>query len=69
MHGTFNHTGVPKGRPTPEDIMFALANELYPGQSVSYQGRVYQLLFIQKGLAFLAGLLAPVPEGKLVAVG
>lgn len=49
--------------------MFALRNELYPGQTVSYQGRSFPLLVIQGGLAFLAGLTSPVPASKLVQVG
>ena len=68
MHGTFTHTPRHAGEFT-EDIMFALKNELYPGQPVSYQGRTYHLLTVQRGLAFLAGLLNPVPTSKLVQLG
>lgn len=68
MHGTFTHRAFP---PTPltEDIMFALRNELYPGQTVSYAGRAYPLLLVQGDNAWLAGLTAPVPTFKLAQLG
>jgi hypothetical protein len=68
MHGTFHHT-APTGADDRENVMFALINELHPGQRVSYQGRTFSLLMIERGLAWLAGLTAPVPTGKLVQVG
>lgn len=72
MHGTFTHRAFPPGpigANLTEDTMFALRNELYPGQTVSYQGRAFALLVIQGGFAFLAGLASPVAAGKLVQVG
>lgn len=69
MHGTFHHTGPVGADDLREDIMFALKNELYVGQPVSYQGRMYFLVLIERGLAFLAGLASPVPISKLVQVG
>lgn len=49
--------------------MFALRNELYPGQTVSYAGRAYSLLLVQGDNAWLAGLTAPVPTFKLAQLG
>lgn len=49
--------------------MFALKNELYPGQTVSYAGRAYVLLLVDRGMAWLAGLSAPVPAFKLAQLG
>lgn len=68
MHGTFHHMGA--SRPIdPEDIMFALKNEVYAGQPVAYQGRAYSILIVERGLAWLAGLVNPVPVSKLVQLG
>lgn len=49
--------------------MNALRNELYPGQTISYQGRAYALLLVDHGLAFLAGLAFPVPASRLTQLG